>query len=132
MVVKKIIWADDKKGIFAIMMPRLEKSCEEVGIEIQVDKVFNGISLVEKVLNGDYDLVITDYQMPTDDGTPEIDGLQAIAQIRAQNETIPIYILTSDDNIEGRALEAGATGYIDKFDSKDKMFRKVAEHLDKL
>jgi len=108
-MVKKIIWADDNQSFRETMIAITKRYCKNAQIEAEFDEASDGQELVEKVLGADYDLVFTDNQMT------EVHGLQAIAQIRAQNQTVPIYMVSSSD-VGQRAMEVGATGYVDKQD----------------
>ena len=99
--------------------------CKRAGIEVELDGASNGKELVEKVLGADYDLVFTDNVMP------EVHGLQAIQQIRAQNKSVPIYMISSSE-VGEQALKLGATGYLDKKDYgafKSAVEKAIAIHL---
>lgn len=108
-MVKKVIWADDNQAFRESMIDNLELHCSRAEIEVEFDQASDGKELVEKVLGKNYDLVFTDNTMP------KVYGLQAIAQIRAQNKSVPIYMVSSSE-VGKRALEVGATGYLDKQD----------------
>jgi len=79
-------------------------------LKLDVDGVPNGEELVERVRTNKYNLVITDNNMGNG-----ISGLEAIANIRQFNSTIPVFMLSGDD-VKTLALKAGATGYIDKWE----------------
>ena len=111
-MAKKVIWADDNAIVRESMLARLDRCCENVGIEVEFDKVSDGKELVEKVLGGAYDLVFTDNQMT------EVHGLQAIREIREQNQTVPIYMISSSEELYKMALGMGATGFHSKMDYK--------------
>ncbi|MDO8656731.1 MAG: response regulator [Nanoarchaeota archaeon] len=108
-MAKKIIWADDNQTFRESMIASLEEYCSRVKIEVEFDEAADGKELVKKVLSSHYDLVFTDNQMT------DVHGLQAIAQIREQNKTIPVYMVSSSE-VGKRALEVGATGYLEKQD----------------
>jgi CheY-like chemotaxis protein len=108
-MVKKVIWADDNKTFRESTLALLERYCESAYVEVEFDQASDGRELVEKVLGATYDLVFTDNQMI------EVHGLQAIAEIRAKNKTVPIYMVSSSE-VGKLALEVGATGYIEKRD----------------
>ena len=79
----------------------------------RVDVAINGVFAVEAVLRADYDVVLMDIQMP------ELDGIGAMAQIRALPKPkcgIPIVAMTANAMHGARAeyLAAGMDEYISK------------------
>ena len=70
----------------------------------------NGQVAVEKMKNGDYDIVLMDVQMPV------MDGLTASRHIRKFNANTPIIALTASTSIEvqDKVLESGMTDFISK------------------
>lgn len=58
------------------------------------DTAENGLIAVEKVKNGDYDIILMDVQMPV------MDGLTATTEIRKFNDEIPIIALTASTSTE--------------------------------
>ncbi|MFH1139502.1 MAG: PAS domain S-box protein [Pseudomonadota bacterium] len=83
------------------------------GLGCEVDWAENGREAVEKVGRENYHLVLMDVQMP------EMDGLEAAAQIRAsrgKGRDIPIVALTAGAMPEDRdrCLAAGMNGYLAK------------------
>jgi len=67
----------------------------------------NGRAGIEGFLKHGADIILVDYHMP------EIDGLETVRLIRAQNQHIPILVLTVDERqeIADRFLDAGATDF---------------------
>lgn len=77
---------------------------------IDIDHAENGQEAVDKVDETDYDLVLLDWNMP------EKLGIDALKEIRASGNKVPIIIVTTEsekDNIV-RAIREGATSYIVK------------------
>jgi len=105
--MKKVIIAEDLKD-------RRDFLVETISSEgIKIDEVDNGSELVEKVKLGGYNLIITDNIMPN------MNGLEAIREIRKFDKQTPIYLLSSLAGgdakvIEKQALGNGANGFIKK------------------
>lgn len=72
-----------------------------------VEEVENGKDAVEKALNGDFDIILMDIQMPV------MDGFEAIETLRAKNYQGPIIALTAHAMAEDRvrSLKAGANAH---------------------
>jgi len=93
---------------------------------IQVDVVENGLLAVEKVRNGNYDLILMDVEMP------EMNGYEATAVIRNElHNPIPIIAMTAHamSGEREKCLAAGMTDYISKPVSAQLLFEKVYTHL---
>jgi CheY-like chemotaxis protein len=91
-----------------------------------VDEACDGRELVEKVKSGRYDLAFTDGNMPN------MNGFDAIREIRRFNQELPICILSGDFNA-GTIMAAemvGATYCIEKGrrDTFDKILELVSKH----
>ncbi|MEK6555058.1 MAG: response regulator, partial [Bdellovibrionota bacterium] len=75
-----------------------------------VHEASSGRGAIRKAHESDYDVVLMDIQMP------ELDGYQALAELRNQNYKKPIFALTAHTMKEekDRALAAGFSGHIAK------------------
>ena len=74
----------------------------------------------------DYSIVILDWKMP------DLDGLETIREIRSKVEaTTPILLISSYDwsDIEDRAKDAGANGFVSKPLFRSKLYDKINELL---
>ena len=78
-------------------------------------------TMINKVMNDDYDIIISDLSMPGRS------GLEAIPQIREFNKTIPIIIMSihPEDHYAIRVLKAGASGYVSKDLATDQLIQAV-------
>lgn len=106
-MAKKIIVAEDQDSIRELIGAYLGRKC------LEVELCENAEQLLEKIKNTYYDLVLTDNYMSG------IKGIEAVRRIRETDKNIPIYVM-SGRGVEIEALQAGATGYIQKpFGLKD-------------
>lgn len=102
----RIILADDhadvRKGIIQILSDEFNP--------VHIEEAGNGRELIEKVLEAEWDVVISDLVMPG------INGLDALKDIRKKNIRLPVIIISSSpaDQYRDRVLEAGAIAFISK------------------
>ncbi|GHS97764.1 hypothetical protein FACS1894108_04680 [Planctomycetales bacterium] len=97
--------------------------------EMQIYTAMNGAAAVEKIKNGDYDLVLMDYMMP------EMDGLEATRAIRALNaekyRKLPIIAFTANtaDGIKEKLLRDGFSDFLAKPIDLDMLHQIIVRHL---
>lgn len=101
----RILVADDDFEIPAYIARELGQTC-------RVDSAQNGKIALEKVLSGNYNLVISDIMMP------EMDGIALLKAIKSNPRTsdIPVILLTSQSEVGNRleGLKKGADAFIAK------------------
>jgi CheY-like chemotaxis protein len=76
----------------------------------------------------DYDVIIVDWRMP------EIDGIDTISRIRSEIDTdIPVLLISAYDwsDIEDRAKEAGANGFVSKPLFRSTLYDKINDLIGK-
>jgi len=75
-----------------------------------VDLLHDGIYALDALANEVFDLVILDL------GLPRLDGLSVLKQLRANENSVPVLILTARDALEDRVagLDLGADDYLAK------------------
>lgn len=75
-----------------------------------VDEVDDGLSGLQAIRAGAYDVVFTDIRMPG------IDGIEFLKQVKAIFPNLPIIVITGhgSEDTEREAIAAGATGYLNK------------------
>jgi DNA-binding NarL/FixJ family response regulator len=104
--MKKIIIADDHSFIRVGLIQILKDEYPTADIM----EVADGSLLIKAVIDQDFDLVISDLDMPGRS------GLESLEQIKLIKPHIPVLILTiyPDEIYAIRALKAGAAGYLNK------------------
>lgn len=104
--MKRILLADDhsfiRRGLIQILKDEYPA--------VEITEVGDGESVVKEVTFRDYDLVISDLDMPG------ISGLDALLQIQLIKPGLPVLILSvfTEDLYAVRVLRAGAVGYMNK------------------
>jgi DNA-binding NarL/FixJ family response regulator len=113
----KILITDDhtvvREGLSA-MLSR-EKDFEVVG------EATNGREAIEKARELKPDMILMDLRMP------EIDGIEAMRQIKTENPAMKFIILTTYDNDEYifKGIEAGARAYLLKDAPREDLFKAI-------
>ena len=95
--------ADDQ----ALVRDGLRALLERHGVEI-VFEADSGRSLLERLATQPVDVVLSDIRMPG------MDGVDALAALRARGDTTPVLLLTTfdDSDLLLRATDAGAQGFL--------------------
>ncbi len=93
----------------------------------EVAEAVNGAEGLEMAKSGDYDLVVTDLNMPV------MDGLTMIEELRKSpaHAGLPIVFLTSesDADLRARAKAAGASGWVTKPFDPDNLVKVINKVL---
>ena len=100
---KKIFIVEDEKRIARFLQMELEHE----GFSATTEE--NGRRAFEKIVQGDYDLVLLDVMLP------DMDGMEICRRVRELSD-VPIIMLTARDDIEDKVqgLDIGADDYITK------------------
>jgi DNA-binding response OmpR family regulator len=103
--MKKILIADDSQTM-RLYMKMFMKGLAGV----RVTEASDGFDAIEKIKSEDFDLIITDINMP------HMDGLQLIRAVRGLGFSTPIIILTTrgDEADVEKGLSLGANDYMTK------------------
>ncbi|MFN3299463.1 MAG: response regulator [Sediminibacterium sp.] len=104
--MKRILLADDhsiiRRGVIQILKDEYPS--------VEITEVGDGASIIKEITFHDFDLVISDLNMPG------ISGLDALEQIHLIKPQLPVLILSvyTEDLYAVRVLKAGGSGYMNK------------------
>lgn len=119
---KKILFVEDSPTMRRIIANSLSK----IGVKEVVDAE-NGMDALEKMKDHDFDMIITDWNMP------EMNGKELVEHLRGQDKykDTPILMITTrgmqDDVLT--AIKSGVNGYIVKPFTPDVLKKKMTELL---
>lgn len=90
-----------------------------------VDHVDDAATGLQKSLQGDYDLVVTDRMLPAMDGLGIIEGLRSAGRV------VPILVISALDSVDDRVrgLRAGGDDYLGKPFAADELLARVESLL---
>lgn len=113
----RVLLADDH----AIVRAGLRRLIEESGDIKVVAEAADGEEALREARKTPPDVAIIDISMPG------MDGLEVVNQIRSFLPTLPILILTmhEEEQYVGRALSAGAMGYVTKRSAPEELVKAV-------
>jgi len=113
----RVLIADDHPVVREGLSAMLSK---ENDIQV-VGEAENGAEAIGKAQELQPDIVLMDLRMP------EIDGVEAMCQIRAGNPEIKFIVLTTYDNDEYifKGIEAGARAYLLKDSPREELFKAI-------
>lgn len=117
----KFIIADDhrivRRGIKEIIQDEFPTAV--------IEEASDSESLINKILNQNFDLVITDISMPGRN------GLEALQQIRHLRPLLPVIVLTihPESQYAIRAYKNGAKGYLNKETAPDELVNAIKQVL---
>jgi two-component system chemotaxis response regulator CheY len=118
---KRFLVVDDSASIRQLVTFALS----DAGFEVLA--AVNGEEAVSRLAAGNFDMVITDLNMP------EMDGIELIKKIRGMTHCrfIPIIMLTTEaqDDKKRQGKEAGASGWIVKPFSPEQLLSVVRKFL---
>ena len=120
MKLKALIIEDNEQNMYMLSF-LLEKN------NYEVFQAFNGLDGIKAATNCLPDVILLDIQLP------EMDGYQIARELRKRNDlnTIPIIAVTSHAMVGDRekAIESGATGYIEKPIDPDNFIQRMESHF---
>jgi len=85
----------------------------------------DGSQAIQQIAKSEPDLVVTDLQMPNQD------GLQLVSAIRIQHPQVPVILMTGhgSEDLAVEALERGASSYVPKMQLQDRLIETVQDVL---
>lgn len=116
----RVLLADDHRIVSEGLRTLLEPEFDLVA------SVEDGRALVEETLRLDPDVVVADISMPL------LNGIEAIRQLGKQGCRAKFVVLTmhADATYVGRALEAGARGYVLKHSAPSELLTAIRDALE--
>lgn len=121
----KFLVVDD----FSTMRRIVRNLLKELGYA-NVDEAEDGVVALSKLKGGDFEFVVSDWNMPN------MDGLTLLQQIRSTPElsSLPVLMVTAEAKKENiiAAAQAGANGYIVKPFTAVTLEEKLAKIFEKL
>ena len=122
----KILIVDD----FSTMRRIIKNLLRDLGFN-NTDEADDGQTALPKLQKGDFDFLVTDWNMPG------MDGLQLLKEVRADPnlQSLPVLMVTAEQKKEQivEAAKAGVNGYIVKpftAHTLDEKIRKIFERVD--
>lgn len=103
----KILVVDD----FPTMRRIIKNLLKDLGFE-NVDEAEDGQMGLDKIRNGNFDLIVSDWNMPNMDGLTMLQHIRADAALAS----LPVLMVTAEAKKENivAAAKAGASGYVVK------------------
>ena len=117
----RILIADDhtvvRRGLKQILLDEFPGA--------KIEEVPDAEGLIKKVMQGKWDIVVSDLSMPGRS------GLDALQQIKISHPGLPVLILSihPEEQYALRALKAGAAGYLSKDTAPDELVKAVQKVL---
>lgn len=98
----------------------------QLGIEFEIEEASNGLEAISKVKTSDWDLVLMDVRMP------EMNGLEALKEIKEHNPGTFVVIMTAHSNLDDAitAIKEGAYDYLEKPVRPEKLTEIVQKSLE--
>ncbi|MCL4322280.1 MAG: chemotaxis response regulator CheY [Deltaproteobacteria bacterium] len=116
----KILVVDD----FSTMRRIIKNILKQIGF-VNVDEAENGQVALSKIADGNYDFVISDWNMP------EMNGIELLKSVRANETTkdLPFLMVTAEAKKENvvEAVKAGVNNYIVKPFTAETLQEKISK-----
>ena len=115
----RVLVADDSSTMRKIIL----RSLQAVGVT-EVTEAADGAEAISLFKPGEFDLVLTDWNMPG------LTGLEVLQGIRAQDANIPVIMVTTEAEKSRvlQAIQAGVSDYLVKPFTADTLREKLEKH----
>jgi PAS domain S-box-containing protein len=116
----RVLHVDDEPALL-----KVAKQCLELQSEFEVDTASSVNEALEKLKKTNYDVIVSDYQMPGKD------GLELLEELRKKGNTVPLIIFTGKgrEEIAMKALNLGASGYFTKQGQPETVYGELANGI---
>ncbi len=116
----RVLLVDDEEELVETLVERLQIR------GIHAEGVTRGVDAIQRIREGDFDVVVLDMKMPG------LDGLEVIGQLKHDRADIQVILLTGHGSSEDadRGIKAGAFDYLIKpvdIDELIEIIRKAAD-----
>ncbi len=117
----RILYIDDEPALLELTKLFLEEKGR-----YSVDTLEDSLEAMEIIMDGDYDAVVSDYQMPSKD------GITLLKELRETGSTIPFIIFTGKgrEDIVIEALNNGADFYLQKGGNPRAQFAELSHQIE--
>lgn len=111
----RVLLVEDEERLSQALAVLFKKS------RIGIDTVANGLTGLEYIHNGNYDVIILDVMLPG------MDGITLLKTLRAEHNNVPVLMLTAKDDIADRVLglDSGADDYLTKPFATEELLARV-------
>lgn len=102
----QVLHVDDEKPFLDLTKDSLKR----IDDRFEVDSVTDATTALTRLQTKDYDCVVSDYDMPTQD------GVSFLQSLRQQNIDVPFILFTGkgSEDVASEAISTGVTGYLQK------------------
>ena len=120
--MSKILIIEDESAIRRV----LTKIISEENDAYNVEEAEDGLEGIEKIMNGDYDLILCDIKMP------KMDGVEVLEKIKKIKPEIPVVMISGHGDLDTavNTMRLGAFDYISKPPDLNRLLNTVRNALD--
>lgn len=119
----RVLHVDDESGLL-----KIAKQCLEMEGPFQVDSALSVEEALGKLEREKYDIIVSDYQMPGND------GLDFLRTLRRKGNMIPFIMFTGKgrEEIAIKTLNMGANQYLNKIGETEAVYTQLAHNITEL